>query len=392
MGMRLTTIHGLRATRVWRPVAALLVAVALVAMLGVTSVSATSATACRVQNTDTGKSFTALQPAVDAAKRGDRLTVRGTCRGRTIIDRSIVIVGVPEADPKRSPTLSGGDDARVIVVRKALKVRIEGLRIQGPEDACVRGSQGIRNLGNLTLRDVEIRRLHSAITNGGRLRLVGSASVEDNCKNAVVNYGVMVMNGVSRISRTCPGCGPVIPFGGMLFNTGSLTMNDDSRISHNGSVLLNGGTITMNGSSLISRNGPVVNNPGGVLTLNDSASIRAGHLPDVECGGGPSPLVGLYCPMRSGAGVLNMGSLTLNDGATIRDNSAGGRGGGVAMYRGTSSPSPTFTMTGSMAMIGNTAGQGGVIYAASGTTLVGVICGPGGNVYGNTPDDCYVEP
>ena len=392
MGMRLTTTHGPRATGVWRPIAAPIVALALVAMLGVTSVSATSATACRVQNTDMGKSFTALQPAVDAAKRGDRLTVRGTCRGRTIIDRSIVIVGVPEADPKRSPTISGGDDARVIVVRKALKVRIEGLRIQGPEDACVRGSQGIRNLGNLTLRDVEIRQLHSAITNGGRLRLVGSASVEDNCKNAVVNYGVMVMNGVSRISRTCPGCGPVIPFGGMLFNTGSLTMNDDSRISHNGSVLLNGGTITMNGSSLISRNGPVVNNPGGVLTLNDSASIRAGHLPDVECGGGPSPMVGLYCPLRSGAGVLNLGSLTLNDGATIRDNSAGGRGGGVAMYRGTLSPSPTFTMTGSSAITGNTAGQGGGIYAASGTTLVGVTCGPGGNVYGNTPDDCYVEP
>ena len=343
------------------------------------------------RNTDTGKTFTALQPAVDAAKRGDpshgsRYVPWSHHHRQVHRDR-----WRPRGRSKRSPTLSGGDDARVIVVRKALKVRIEGLRIQGPEDACVRGSQGIRNLGNLTLRDVEIRRLHGAITNGGRLRLVGSASVEDNCKNAVVNYGVMVMNGVSRISRTCPGCGPVIPFGGMLFNTGSLTMNDDSRMSRDGSVLLNGGTITMNGSSLISRNGPVVNNPGGVLTLNDSASIRAGHLPDVECGGGPSPMVGLYCPLRSGAGVLNLGSLTLNDGATIRDNSAGGRGGGVAMYRGTLSPSPTFTMTGSSAITGNTAGQGGGIYAASGTSLVGVTCGPGGNVYGNTPDDCYLE-
>ena len=57
---------------------------------------------------------------------------------------------------------------------------------------------------NLTLRGVEIRRLHGAITNGGRLRLVGSASVKDNCKNTIVDYGVMVMNGVSRFSRTCP--------------------------------------------------------------------------------------------------------------------------------------------------------------------------------------------
>ena len=178
----------------------------------------------------------------------------------------------------------------------------------------------------------------------------------------------------------------------MLFNTGSLTMNDDSRISHNGSVLLNGGTVTMNRSSLISRNGPVVNNPGGVLTLNDSASIRAGHLPRRGVWWWPKshgrPVLSFALRCR----VLNLGSLTLNDGATIRDNSAGGRGGGVAMYRGTLSPSPTFTMTGSSAITGNTAGQGGGICAASGTTLVGVTCGPGGNVYGNTPDDCYVEP
>ena len=39
-------------------------------------------------------------------------------------------------------------------------------------------------------------------------------------------------------------------------------------------------------------------------------------------------------------------------------------------------------------------GLGGGVYNASGGTLVGVNCAPHtyANVYGNTPDDCYIEP
>jgi predicted outer membrane repeat protein len=48
-------------------------------------------------------------------------------------------------------------------------------------------------------------------------------------------------------------------------------------------------------------------------------------------------------------------------------------------------------MTRSATITDNTADQGGGIHAGSGSILVGVTCGPGGNVYGNTPDDCYFE-
>jgi hypothetical protein len=34
---------------------------------------------------------------------------------------------------------------------------------------------------------------------------------------------------------------------------------------------------------------------------------------------------------------------------------------------------------------------GAGVYVGSRSTLVGVVCGPGGNVSGNTPDDCYIE-
>jgi hypothetical protein len=39
------------------------------------------------------------------------------------------------------------------------------------------------------------------------------------------------------------------------------------------------------------------------------------------------------------------------------------------------------------------AGLGGGLYNTSGGTLTGVNCAQetGANVYGNTPDDCYVE-
>ena len=53
MGTRLTTTHG-----TWRLLIATIVALALVMALGATSASAASPTACRVQNTDTGKTYT----------------------------------------------------------------------------------------------------------------------------------------------------------------------------------------------------------------------------------------------------------------------------------------------------------------------------------------------
>jgi hypothetical protein len=83
------------------------------------------------------------------------------------------------------------------------------------------------------------------------------------------------------------------------------------------------------------------------LVLNDSSSISGNWVK-------PSPST-LF---SFGGGVYNLGTLTLSDSATIS---------------------------------GNAADQGGGIYAVSGSILNGVVYGPGGNVYDNMPDDCYVE-
>jgi hypothetical protein len=89
-------------------------------------------------------------------------------------------------------------------------------------------------------------------------------------------------------------------------------------------------------------------------------------------------------------GVTNWGTFTMNDTSSIRGNRATtGSVGGVSNIG-------TLTMTAASSIVGNTAvtSPGGLGNGRSPGpigTLVAVVCGPGGNVHDNTPDDCYVE-
>ena len=104
-------------------------------------------------------------------------------------------------------------------------------------------------------------------------------------------------------------------------------------------------------------------------------------------------------------GLTNQGNgvVRMNDASSIHDNTGFCSGGGVLMLGG------RLRMTGSSSITANAAIErtdgyecsyshrvyGGVLQGGgifhSGGQLVGVTCGPGGNVYGNTPDDCYFE-
>ena len=127
MGMRLITTHGPRATSVRSAVAALLVAVALLATLAVPASAA--ATECLVTNLDTSETLTALQPAVDAASPGHRLTVEGTCHGITTITKDLVVTGV-ETESSGRPTLDGDGMGSVVTVL-GVAVTMEDLTVQG---------------------------------------------------------------------------------------------------------------------------------------------------------------------------------------------------------------------------------------------------------------------
>jgi hypothetical protein len=76
---------------------------------------------CRITNVGSGQNHTGLQRAVDAARWGDRLAVEGKCHGGTLIDKSVVIVGIG------TPADEGGC-ATGVAVRTAVQTRKPALR------------------------------------------------------------------------------------------------------------------------------------------------------------------------------------------------------------------------------------------------------------------------
>ena len=333
----------------WQPPLSTVVALALVMTLGAASATAASPSSCRVQNTMTGKTYTALQAAVDAAKWGHTLTVKGTCVGKTDIRKSLAIEGI--TSPRwGKPILDGARKTRVLQVGQFATVTVTNLTIQhGRASRSSMEGGGTGNFGVLTLRNVVVR--DNFAWNGGGgiynqgvaiLTLAGRTSIRDNgCSSE--GCGI---NSVRCPSDQLFGCG----------HPPSITMEDTSSVSghkHSG-VYLEDGTLTMNDRSSIFGNKSTAG--GGVdlygqLVMNDASSIHDNRANE------------------GGGGVAGAGTLTMNDASSIHDNRAVAADG--------------------------TPGQGGGIWFTSwggDPNLVGVTCGPGGNVCGNTPDDCFFEP
>lgn len=423
----------------------------LAAMLALTFGSAlaasptVAASRCRVTNRDMRQTFPTLQPAVDAARRGDRLTVTGICHGGTVIDKDLVIEG-SRTRTSGPPTLSGHGRTRVLDVHKDATVRLLSLVIMRGE---ARWGGGIRNMGRLVLRDVHVRRCSgegpSSTVGGvfntytGRLTMNGASSITGNDvgdwgvgPGGVWNKGTFRMNGRSSIAGSTKG-GPFGAGGGGVWNEGTFTMSGSSSIRGNSDYgVQNQGPFTMNGSSSIH------GNYGGVwstatFTMNDSSSIHRNTGVDAGAGffvaegasltlNGSSSISGNTAGRAGGGvyvapdGILTMnersairdnttkdgggllvvgGHLTLNGSSSISGNTASDRAGGVYLYQ-TEGHDPVLTMTGASAISGNTAnsrGGGGVWHNPLHATLVGVSCGPQtyANVYANTPDDCHAE-
>ena len=317
MDTRLTSTHG-----IWRSLIAASVALALVMALGATSASAASLD-CRVQNTDTGKTYTALQAAVDSARKGDRLTVGGECHGGTFIDKSLVIEGV-ETPTSGRPVLDGDRRTRVALVSEGVRVTMRGLFIQGGsarvrkwygrerrcvgrDVSCGRIGGGISNQGMLTLRDVVVRHNHAGhagggVSNGGTLTLVGTTRIAHNTARnlggGVINSGTFIVHDTGRIAHNSTSRfeGGADPGGGGVLNTGTLTLNDRSRIS--GNVAYSSGWTPWGGG--------VANE--GRVTLNDKSRISGNNVDE-------------------GGGVANWGIVTLNDSSRISGNTAHSSGG-----------------------------------------------------------------
>jgi nitrous oxidase accessory protein NosD len=153
-------------------------------MLATAAPIATAAShACRVTNLESGITVGSIQRAVRAASAGDRLVVKGTCRGVAKIGKDLHIRGVRTATAGR-PVLDGAGAGPVLTVKARASVTLRDLTIR--HGAAPRGG-GIYNRGTLVLRDVIVRastatELGGGIWNhtGAILKLRGSSVVRGN--------------------------------------------------------------------------------------------------------------------------------------------------------------------------------------------------------------------
>jgi nitrous oxidase accessory protein NosD len=166
---------------------------------------------CRVRDRDTGIVSRTLQAAVDRARGGARLVVRGTCAGSTTIDRDLRIRG-SRRDGSGPATLQGGPGGPVVTIAAGARVTLAALRIRRGSGSAAGG--GLRNEGSLVLREVLVRGNQAA--DGGGVY---------NAAGATLRLG----RGTILRANRADGSG-----GGVYNATGaSLTMSERAGISRN---------------------------------------------------------------------------------------------------------------------------------------------------------------
>jgi hypothetical protein len=246
--------------------------------------TAASPTACRVTNLNTGVVRNSLQKAVWQASPKQRLTVRGTCHGRTKISKNLHISGVRRGSSGR-PTLDGDDTGRVVLVKLGARVTIRNLQIR---DGSAKWGGGVRNKGTLVLAGSTTVRGNEAdfgggVWNDGTLILRDSSTIR---ANRVQYSGGGVLNDLDatlKLKHSSSIRGNEADFGGGVQNHEILTLMGSSSIRgnvarNNGGGVHNEGALTLKHSSTIADNealfGGGVLNLSGSVTLNDSSSIR----------------------------------------------------------------------------------------------------------------------
>lgn len=296
--------------------------------------AAAASHACRVTDLDTGRSMGSLQRAVRAASKGDRLVVRGTCRGVTWIGKDLHIRGVRTATSGRS-VLDGAGAGTVLKVGARATVTLRDLTVR--RGAASRGG-GIYNRGTLVLRDVVVRASTASEAGGGIY----------NDADAVLR-----LRGSSVISGNT-----AAEWGGGISDLGTLVMKGSSTIRGNSSDM-NGGGVAIFWM--------------GTMVMKGSSSITG------------NTAVGASVFTAIGGGVETNGMVTMLDSSVISGNTAARLGGGVHI-----DPQGGLVMRDASSIHDNEAADGGGVFAFGGS-LDGLRVPPDSdpNVYANSPDDCH---
>jgi hypothetical protein len=296
--------------------------------------AAASPRACRVANPDTGRSTGSLQRAVRAASKGDRLVVRGTCRGVTWIGKDLSIRGVQTATSGR-PVLDGAGEGTVLKIGARATVTLRDLTVR--RGAASRGG-GIYNRGTLVLRDVVVRANTATELGGGIWNHAGA---------------ILKLRGTSvvRGNTSASGGGGIADLG-TLWLVGSSSVRGNSADEYGGGVHVSyQATMVMNGSTSITGNSAVG--------------------------------VDVFTPR--GGGVDTNGIVTMRDSSVISGNSSARLGGGVHI-----DPMGSLVLRDMSSIHDNEAADGGGVFAFGGS-LDGLRMppDPDSNVHDNIPDDCH---
>lgn len=280
---------------------------------------------CAVSNTRDHKGYNAVQQAVNAAKAGDTLEVKGNCVGNTSVDKDITLEGVTNKAFPGTPTLDGGGTGTVLHI-----------------------TNGTTTIDGLTIRH-------------------GVASVFSPENDACCVGGGIALTGDTAAARVVD----------------SLVTGNSSSLLFGGGIDVDDGTLmlvnsTVSGNTASSSGG--IDSDFGTITLVSSAVTG-----NVATGGGTCTSANLSCA----GGIWNFGgTLTLID-STVTGNTAANRGGGIVNQTPTGAAAAQLTLSGSTTISSNTASEfGGGIWFRGSVVGVSATPDWTGSVSGNTPDQC----
>jgi hypothetical protein len=243
-------------------IAALALAVGMLVVSSPTAVGGPPS--CAVSNTRTHKGYSSLQGAVNAAKAGDTLEVKGTCVGNSSVDRNITLRGVTNKAFPGAPTLDGNEQGTVLTIT-AGTTTIRNLAITNGKTPDFGGGIAARPGSSLTL-------INSTVSGNS----AGSSGGIDSDTGTVTLIGSTVSNNTAAGATNCQDAGSCA--GGIWNFGGTLTLIDST---------VSGNTATRRGGGIV--NQTPTGGPAAVLTLSGATSITDNHAmsnPAVNLGGG----------------------------------------------------------------------------------------------------------
>ena len=262
--------------------------------------AAGSPPSCAISNARNHKDYSSLQDAVDAAKAGDTLEVKGSCVGNTSVDKDITLKGITNKPFPGTPTLDGGGTGTVLHITNGTTT-LDGLKVTNGEASVesVEGNPCCVGGGIAVSGDTAGARLVNSLVTGNSADVLGGGVDVDDGALTLVNSSVT--------GNTSGSSGGIDSDFGTVRLIGSTVSNNtaangavcNSVGSCAGGIWNFGGTLTLvdstvTGNTATRRGGGIVNQtptggPAAVLTLSGAASITDNHAisdPGVNLGGG----------------------------------------------------------------------------------------------------------